>query len=101
MGTLGFLLPFRAYNILSQCIVHVITSDNHHADIDDYTKAIDSAFAGRITVLHRMRLSCTFKDSGGDRIDTHAEGESMPLQSQPFGRMNLSDYFRVRLAGYE
>ncbi|PIL30982.1 hypothetical protein GSI_05675 [Ganoderma sinense ZZ0214-1] len=52
MGTLGFLLPFH---------------------IDDYTKAIDSAFAGRITVLHRMRLSCTFKDSGGDRIDTQAE----------------------------
>nr|VWP01896.1 Bud site selection protein BUD4 (Alpha-INT1) (Integrin alpha chain-like protein) [Ganoderma boninense] len=52
MGTLGFLLPFH---------------------IDDYTKAIDSAFAGRITVLHRMRLSCTFQDSGGDRIDTQAE----------------------------
>ncbi|KAI1787825.1 ATP-NAD kinase [Ganoderma leucocontextum] len=52
MGTLGFLLPFH---------------------IDDYTKAIDSAFAGRITVLHRMRLSCTFQDSGGDRINTQAE----------------------------
>ncbi|OJT02227.1 NADH kinase pos5, mitochondrial [Trametes pubescens] len=52
MGTLGFLLPFH---------------------IDDYTKAIDSAFEGRITVLHRMRLSCTFQDSGGERIDTQAE----------------------------
>ncbi|KAI0759968.1 ATP-NAD kinase [Trametes elegans] len=52
MGTLGFLLPFH---------------------IDDYTKAIDSAFAGRITVLHRMRLSCSFQDSGGERIDTQCE----------------------------
>ncbi|KAI0686770.1 ATP-NAD kinase [Cerioporus squamosus] len=52
MGTLGFLLPFH---------------------IDDYTKAIDSAFAGRITVLHRMRLSCSFQDSGGDHVDTHCD----------------------------
>ncbi|RDX41403.1 ATP-NAD kinase [Lentinus brumalis] len=52
MGTLGFLLPFH---------------------IDDYTKAIDSAFAGRITVLHRMRLSCSFQDSGGSPVDTHCD----------------------------
>ncbi|KAI0827844.1 ATP-NAD kinase [Trametes gibbosa] len=52
MGTLGFLLPFH---------------------IDDYTKAIDSAFAGRITVLHRMRLSCSFQNSGGERIDTQCD----------------------------
>ncbi|KAI0752985.1 ATP-NAD kinase [Daedaleopsis nitida] len=52
MGTLGFLLPFH---------------------IDDYTKAIDSAFAGRITVLHRMRLSCSFQNSSGDEIDTHCD----------------------------
>ena len=32
-------------------------------------KAIDSAFAGRITVLHRMRLSCAFENSSGVRID--------------------------------
>ena len=47
-------------------------------DIDDYTKAIDSAFAGRITVLHRMRLSCSFQDSGGEHVDTHCDGRSIP-----------------------
>ncbi|RPD53333.1 ATP-NAD kinase [Lentinus tigrinus ALCF2SS1-7] len=52
MGTLGFLLPFH---------------------IDDYTKAIDSAFAGRITLLHRMRLSCSFQDSGGEHVDTYCD----------------------------
>ncbi|OBZ69503.1 NADH kinase pos5, mitochondrial [Grifola frondosa] len=52
MGTLGFLLPFH---------------------IHDYAKAIDSAFAGKVTVLHRMRLSCTFHDPVGNRIDTQCE----------------------------
>ena len=76
MGTLGFLLPFRAYAVRPQrgCSRGLTAL----VDIDDYTKAIDSAFAGRITVLHRMRLSCTFQDSGGDRIDTQAEGAHPP-----------------------
>lgn len=41
MGTLGFLLPFH---------------------IDDFDKALESVFTGKATVLHRMRLACTFYD---------------------------------------
>ncbi|EPS93898.1 hypothetical protein FOMPIDRAFT_1038975 [Fomitopsis schrenkii] len=52
MGTLGFLLPFH---------------------IDDYAKALDSAFAGGATVLHRMRLSCRFHGSDGERLEGQAQ----------------------------
>ncbi|CCM00160.1 uncharacterized protein FIBRA_02188 [Fibroporia radiculosa] len=52
MGTLGFLLPFH---------------------IDDYAKALDSAFEGRATVLHRMRLSCQFHSADGMPMDAHCE----------------------------
>ncbi|KAH9917557.1 ATP-NAD kinase [Fomitopsis serialis] len=52
MGTLGFLLPFH---------------------IDDYAKALDSAFAGRATVLHRMRLSCRFHGCDGERLEGQAQ----------------------------
>jgi len=52
MGTLGFLLPFH---------------------IDDYAKAIDSAFEGGAAVLHRMRLSCEFRSSDGSQIGTDSE----------------------------
>ncbi|EMD33081.1 hypothetical protein CERSUDRAFT_57324, partial [Gelatoporia subvermispora B] len=52
MGTLGFLLPFH---------------------IDDYAKALDSAFAGRVTVLNRMRLACTFQGTDGSRVGAHCE----------------------------
>ncbi|KZT00299.1 ATP-NAD kinase [Laetiporus sulphureus 93-53] len=52
MGTLGFLLPFH---------------------IDDYAKAIDSAFEGRATVLHRMRLSCKFQNADGEHVNAHCE----------------------------
>lgn len=73
MGTLGFLLPFRE-GFLRLCRLATKLTRCSLTDIDDYTKAIDSAFAGRITVLHRMRLSCSFQDSGGERIDTRCEG---------------------------
>ncbi|OCH92015.1 ATP-NAD kinase [Obba rivulosa] len=52
MGTLGFLLPFH---------------------IDDYAKALDSAFAGRVTVLNRMRLACTFQGRDGARVGAPCE----------------------------
>ncbi|KAI0715856.1 ATP-NAD kinase [Fomitopsis betulina] len=52
MGTLGFLLPFH---------------------IDDYAKALDSAFSDRATVLHRMRLSCRFHGSDGERLEGQAQ----------------------------
>lgn len=43
-------------------------------DIDDYAKALDSAFEGRVTVLHRMRLACSFQNKDGSPIDAHCEG---------------------------
>lgn len=36
-------------------------------------KALDSAFEGRATVLHRMRLSCKFQDANGEQLDAHCE----------------------------
>ncbi|KAI0748799.1 ATP-NAD kinase [Irpex lacteus] len=48
MGTLGFLLPFH---------------------IDDFVKALESAFEGKATVLHRMRLSCSFQRKDGSEKD--------------------------------
>jgi len=32
-------------------------------DIDDFAKAIDSVFAGKATILNRMRLACTYYDA--------------------------------------
>ncbi|KAI6148462.1 ATP-NAD kinase-like domain-containing protein [Pisolithus tinctorius] len=47
MGTLGFLLPFH---------------------IDDYAKGLKAVFDGKATILHRMRLSCSFYDQDGKKI---------------------------------
>ncbi|KAI6168621.1 ATP-NAD kinase-like domain-containing protein [Pisolithus thermaeus] len=47
MGTLGFLLPFH---------------------IDDYAKGLKAVFDGKATILHRMRLSCSFSDQDGKKI---------------------------------
>ncbi|KAF7428156.1 NADH kinase pos5 [Pleurotus ostreatus] len=41
MGTLGFLLPFH---------------------IDDFSRALESVFQGKATILNRMRLACRFYD---------------------------------------
>ncbi|PCH36708.1 ATP-NAD kinase, partial [Wolfiporia cocos MD-104 SS10] len=60
MGTLGFLLPFH---------------------IDDFAKALDSAFEGRATVLHRMRLSCTFHDIDG-RLMTENRAEDWQVMNE-------------------
>ncbi len=37
-------------------------------DVDDFAKAIEAAFEGKTTVLHRMRLSCTFRDKNGKNL---------------------------------
>ncbi|EDR09038.1 uncharacterized protein LACBIDRAFT_296215 [Laccaria bicolor S238N-H82] len=47
MGTLGFLLPFH---------------------IDDFSKALESVFTGKATILNRMRLACTFYDKDFEKI---------------------------------
>lgn len=46
-------------------------------DIDDFAPALESAFTGKATVLYRMRLSCTFHDSDGNRIGKANDGESV------------------------
>lgn len=46
-------------------------------DIDDFAPALESAFTGKATVLYRMRLSCTFHDSDGNRIGRVNDGESV------------------------
>jgi len=58
MGTLGFLLPFRKCSIASTRN----TNSTLWLDIDDFDKALESVFTGKATVLHRMRLACTFYD---------------------------------------
>lgn len=49
-------------------------------DIDDYAKALDSAFEGRATILKRMRLSCKFHDVDGTQMETHCEGLSIHMR---------------------
>ncbi|KAH9996660.1 ATP-NAD kinase-like domain-containing protein, partial [Russula compacta] len=59
MGTLGFLLPFH---------------------VDDFSKALESVFQGKATVLYRMRLSCAFTDKDGNSIGT--EGEDWQVMNE-------------------
>jgi len=74
MGTLGFLLPFRerarccASGLLKPMIEHLDT------DVDDFSKALESVFQGKATVLYRMRLSCAFSDKDGNNIGNEGEG---------------------------
>ena len=72
MGTLGFLLPFRerVYFVLS-----ILTDDSTiDTDVDDFSKAVESVFQGKATVLYRMRLSCAFSDKNGSSIGNKGEG---------------------------
>ncbi|KAI0262568.1 ATP-NAD kinase [Gloeopeniophorella convolvens] len=59
MGTLGFLLPFH---------------------VDDFSKALESVFQGKATVLYRMRLSCEFSDKNGNKIGN--EGEDWQVMNE-------------------
>ncbi|KAH9177813.1 ATP-NAD kinase [Lactarius sanguifluus] len=59
MGTLGFLLPFH---------------------VDDFSKALESVFQGKATVLYRMRLSCAFLDKGGNNLGK--EGEDWQVMNE-------------------
>ena len=38
------------------------TRPSSYLDIDDFDKALQSVFTGKATILHRMRLACTFYD---------------------------------------
>lgn len=57
--------------------------DEPLSDIDDFAKAIDSAFEGGAAVLHRMRLSCTFQDRSGTQIGTDFEGQCIFFSAKP------------------
>ncbi|KAH9073088.1 ATP-NAD kinase [Lactarius deliciosus] len=59
MGTLGFLLPFH---------------------VDDFSKALESVFQGKATVLYRMRLSCSFLDKDGNNLGK--EGEDWQVMNE-------------------
>ena len=48
-------------------------------DIDDYVKGLESVFNGKATILHRMRLSCTFHDQEGRDIGSDADGKCCSL----------------------
>jgi NADH kinase len=44
------------------------------ADVDDFSKALESVFQGKATVLYRMRLSCAFSDKDGNSIGNEGQG---------------------------
>jgi hypothetical protein len=45
-----------------------------HTDVDDFSKALESVFQGKATVLYRMRLSCAFSDKDGNSIGKEGKG---------------------------
>ncbi|KAJ2931265.1 hypothetical protein H1R20_g5777, partial [Candolleomyces eurysporus] len=76
LGTLGFLLPFH---------------------IDDFAKALDSVFAGRATILNRMRLACTFYDAElekkGEATDDWQVMNEIALHRGASPHLNTIDIF--------
>lgn len=71
MGTLGFLLPFREQ---TRCSASGLLRPTIDTDVDDFSKALESVFQGKATVLYRMRLSCAFSDKDGNNIGNEGEG---------------------------
>lgn len=50
------------------------------ADVDDFSKALETVFQGKATVLYRMRLSCAFLDNDGNNM---GKGEGI-FHASPF-----------------
>jgi hypothetical protein len=65
-------------------------------DVDDFSKALESVFQGKATVLYRMRLSCAFSDKDGNNIGNKGEG-ILTYTSYPNAMTRLSS----RLASNE
>jgi hypothetical protein len=65
-------------------------------DVDDFSKALESVFQGKATVLYRMRLSCAFSDKDGNSIGNKGEGICVSA-SYPDAMTQLS----LRLASNE
>lgn len=74
MGTLGFLLPFRAPLFPLQ-LPPDSNSSNPTTDIDDFAKALHSVYTGKATILNRMRLACTFYDKDRKKTGGDDDGE--------------------------
>jgi hypothetical protein len=62
--------------------------------MDDFDKALESVFAGKATILNRMRLACTFYNEDLTRKSNDVEGGILSLTLLP----NLTI---PRLAGHE
>lgn len=73
MGTLGFLLPFRE-RACSMSYSYRQMIGQFDTDVDDFSKALESVFQGKATVLYRMRLSCAFSDKDGNNIGNKGKG---------------------------
>ena len=78
MGTLGFLLPFRAFR--SYTLFNSFSSQV--LDIDDFVKALESVFSGKATILNRMRLACMFYNQDFSRKSQDVDGKELPLMGE-------------------
>lgn len=74
MGTLGFLLPFRELFRFSMSGLLRQMIEQFDIDVDDFSKALESVFQGKATILYRMRLSCAFSDKDGNSIGNKGQG---------------------------
>lgn len=85
MGTLGFLLPFRACVHRDNESFDLLVLSSTIPDVDDFAQALASVFQGKATVLYRMRLSCLFYNKDGERMDKEGRGQScITFLSFPF-----------------
>ena len=94
MGTLGFLLPFRTFQYHESLhLVHL-----NVLDIDDFDDALESVFAGRATILNRMRLACMFYNKDFSRKSQDADGtiRFRSFLTKPKCRFRLASHERDR-----
>jgi len=71
LGSLGFLLPFRSFILLR--LENVSVTDG--ADVDTMKETIEMALKGPVTVLDRMRLSCTPVSENGEVLNCGKDGK--------------------------
>lgn len=88
MGTLGFLLPFRAFFGPFHCVC----AHNARIDIEDFDKALDAVFRGTATILERMRLSCRFSDKAKTSFNGQVMNE-VALHRGASSHLNTIDIF--------
>jgi NAD kinase len=72
MGSLGFLLPFRALSPCPLTPERTAKADGWYAggkDIDTFEEAIGSVLVGEFGLVERMRLGCELFSADGKPID--------------------------------